>query len=114
MFYEEVSGTLFCGDLVSQIGAGPAITSDDLLEAAILTEEVFHQTSLGPAVPETYRQLADLAPQRLAIMHGSSYDGDCAKLLRDMADVFETRFGCGSAVPAQTLPGHASPVGAQA
>jgi flavorubredoxin len=119
MFYEEVSGTLFCGDLVSQIGAGPAITSDDLLDAAILAEDVFHQTSIGPAVPATYRRLADLAPQRLAVMHGSSYDGDCATLLRNLADVYETRFGCGSltpaeVAPAQTLPGHESPVGAQA
>jgi len=119
MFYEEVSGTLFCGDLVSQIGTGPAITSDDLLEAAILAEDVFHQTSSGPNVPATYRRLAELAPQRLAIMHGSSYDGDCATLLRDLADVYETRFGCGGTLPLETLPGqalpgHDAPVGAQA
>jgi hypothetical protein len=25
---------------------------------------------------------------------GSSYEGDCARLLRDMADVYERRFGC--------------------
>jgi len=114
MFYEEVSGTLFCGDLVSQLGTGPAITSDDLLEAAILAEDVFHQTSSGPNVPATYRRLAELAPQRLAIMHGSSYDGDCATLLRELADVYETRFGCGGALPAQALPGHDAAVGAQA
>src|SRR5436305_4899273 len=84
MFYEEVSGTLFCGDLVSQIGDGPAITNADLLDAAIEAEDLFHQTSLGPAVPATYRRLADLNPQRLAVMHGSSYEGDCATLLRQM------------------------------
>ena len=112
MFYEEVSGTLFCGDLVSQIGAGPAITSDDLLDAAILAEDVFHQTSIGPNVPATYRRLAELAPQRLAIMHGSSYDGDCATLLRSLADVYEQRFGCATALPQQPLPGHESLVGA--
>ena len=118
MFYEEVSGTLFLGDLVTQTGDGPAITSEDLLDAAIEAEDLFHQTSLGPAVPATYRRLADLNPQRLAVMHGSSYDGDCATLLRDMADVFETRFGCGTtSVPVQTpstetLPGHVAPVGA--
>jgi hypothetical protein len=32
-------------------------------------------------------------------MHGSSYNGDCARLLRDLADVFESRFGCGSEAP---------------
>jgi flavorubredoxin len=113
MFYEEVSGTLFCGDLVTQLGNGPAITGDDLVDAAIAAEDLFHQTSLGPAVPATYRRIADLAPKRLAIMHGSSYDGDCASLLRTMADVYETRYGCGTeTVPAQTLPGHDLPVGA--
>jgi len=113
MFYEEVSGTLFCGDLVSQVGDGPAITNDDLLDAAIVAEDLFHQTSMGPAVPATYRRLADLAPQRLAVMHGSSYDGDCATLLRNLADVYDTRYGCAT-IPAQPLPGHDNLVGADA
>jgi flavorubredoxin len=112
MFYEQETGTLFCGDLLTQLGDGPAVTCDDLVEAAVVAEEAFHQTSLGPAVPETYRRLADLAPRRLAIMHGSSYEGDCAALLRTMAEVYEERFGCaGPAVPSQPLPGHDNPVG---
>ena len=113
LLFEQESGTLFVGDLATQLGDGPAITGDDLLEQAIVAEEVFHQTSLGPAVPTTYRRLADLAPQRLAIMHGSSYDGDCATLLRSLADVYEQRFGCvDGSVPAQPLPGHDELVGA--
>jgi flavorubredoxin len=112
MFYEEVSGTLFCGDLVTQLGNGPALTGDDLVEAAIAAEDLFHQTSLGPAVPATYRRIAELSPKRLAIMHGSSYEGDCGRLLRSMADVYETRYGCAGTVPAQSLPGHAAAVGA--
>jgi flavorubredoxin len=115
MFFEEETRTLFCGDLLTQLGNGPALTGEDLLEAAIAAEDVFHQTSLGPAVPQTYRRLADLAPQRLAIMHGSSYEGDCAALLRAAADVYEERFGCGpgGAQANGPLPGHARPVGAQ-
>jgi hypothetical protein len=70
------------------------------------------QTSLGPAVPATSRRLADLHPTRLAIMHGSSYDGDCPALLRAMADVYEQRYGCGTVdIPAQPLPAHDAPVG---
>jgi flavorubredoxin len=112
MFFEQETGTLFLGDLLTQLGNGPAITSADLLDGAIAAEDLFHQTSLGPAVPETYRRLADLNPTRLAIMHGSSYDGDCAALLRSMADVYEQRYGCTSAaIPAQPLPAHDSPVG---
>lgn len=110
VLYEQESGTLFCGDLVTQLGDGPAVTDADLLEAAIAAEELFGQTSLGAAVPATYRRLADLEPQTLAVMHGSSYNGDCAALLRQLADVYEQRFGCVSA-PAQPLPAHALPVG---
>ena len=49
-------------------------------------------------------------------MHGSSFEGDCATLLRAMADVYAERYGCASAdaaaeLPAQALPGHDAPVG---
>ena len=113
MFFEEETRTLFLGDLLTQVGDGPAITGEDLLDAAIAAEDLFHQTSLGPAVPATYRRIADLNPQRLAIMHGSSFEGDCATLLRTMADVYEERYGCGTGVPAQALPGHDQLVGSQ-
>jgi len=113
MFFEPETGTLFCGDLLTQLGNGPPVTSDDILAGAIAAEELFRQTSLGPAVPATYRRLADLEPSRLAIMHGSSYEGDCAAMLRAMADVYEQRFECGAAgaVPAQPLPGHEAAAG---
>ena len=94
LLFEEQTGTLLCGDLLTQIGDGPAITGADLLDGAIEAEEIFGQTSRGPAVPATMRRLADLEPKTLAIMHGSSFNGDCAALLRNMADVYEQRFGC--------------------
>jgi flavorubredoxin len=97
MLLERETGTLFCGDLLTQLGDGPPVTGGDILGAAIAAEETFRQTSLGPAVPATYRQLADLGPRQLAIMHGSAYDGDCPALLRVMADVYEQQFGCGAA-----------------
>jgi flavorubredoxin len=97
VLYEQQSETLFCGDLVTQLGNGPAVTDADLVDAAITAEEVFGQTSLGPAIPATYRRLAELRPKTLAIMHGSSYNGDCSALLLRMADVYEQRFGCRAA-----------------
>jgi flavorubredoxin len=111
MFFEEQTRTLFLGDLCTQVGNGPAVTDRDLVDDAIAAEELFMQTSLGPAVPATYRRLADLAPSTLAVMHGSSYNGDCATLLRTLADAYETRFGCTATVPAQPLPAHVSAVG---
>lgn len=103
MLFEQETGTLFCGDLLSQTGDGPAVTSDSIRDAAIATEQLFMQTSMGPAVPATYRRIADLEPHRLAIMHGSSYDGDCAPLLREMADVYEQQFGCSGALAGATV-----------
>jgi flavorubredoxin len=97
MLYEQVTGTLFCGDLVSQAGEGPAVTTEDVYDGAVATEELFLQTSMGPAVPATYRRIAELSPQRLAIMHGSTYEGDCRSLLLRLADTYETRFHCGMA-----------------
>jgi flavorubredoxin len=112
VFFEQETATLFCGDLVTQLGDGAAVTDSDLLEAAIAAEDLFRQTSLGPAVPATYRRLADLEPRTLAVMHGSSFNGDCPALLRAMADVYEQRFGCAAGnVPAQHLPAHDLPVG---
>ena len=110
VFFEQETATLFCGDLVSQLGDGPAVTDTDLVEAAIAAEDLFGQTSLGPAVPATYRRLAALEPRTLAVMHGSSYSGDCAALLRTLADLYEQRSSRAPDHP-QPLPAHALPVG---
>lgn len=111
VFFEQVTHTLFCGDLCTQLGDGDPVTDHDLLEGAITAEETFWQTAMGPAIPAAYRRLADLDPTTLAVMHGSSYNGDCPRLLRDLADIYENRFGCRTAPP-QALPGHDGPIGA--
>lgn len=89
--HEETTGTLFCGDLLSQVGQPAAITGDDLLEAAGAAEDMFRSTALTPQTPVSIRALADLAPDRLAVMHGSSYEGDAAGVLRGLADDYERR-----------------------
>ncbi|MFI9408312.1 oxygen-binding di-iron domain-containing protein [Nocardia gamkensis] len=91
VLYEETTGVLFCGDLMTQLGNGPALTSSDLVERAGVAEDVFHPTSLGPAVPAALNRLAGLAPTTLAIMHGSSFAGDGATALRDLASVYQAR-----------------------
>lgn len=89
--FEETTGTLLCGDLLSQVGDGPALATVDLLEAAAQTEDMFGATCLTPNTAPTIRRLAALAPRTLAIMHGSSYKGDAAKALLDLADDYEHR-----------------------
>jgi hypothetical protein len=82
---------MFCGDLMTQVGEGPAITGDDLLEAAVVAEDMFGATCLTPQTAASIRVLADLSPQRLAIMHGSSFEGDGGAALRALADEYERR-----------------------
>ncbi len=89
LVYEEITGTLFCGDLFTQLGQGPAITTDSILEAAIAAENAFQSTSLTPATGSTIRTLAALKPRRLAVMHGSCYSGDCAAMLLKLAAYYE-------------------------
>ncbi|MBF6438074.1 MBL fold metallo-hydrolase [Nocardia cyriacigeorgica] len=91
VLYEQDTGVLFCGDLMSQLGNGPALTAADLVEPAAVAEDVFHATSLGPAVPAALRKLAQLRPTTLAIMHGSSFVGDGATALLALADEYEQR-----------------------
>jgi flavorubredoxin len=92
VLYEETTGTLLSGDLFTQTGNPPALTSEDLVDDAIAAENVFHASSLAPAVPATLRQLAELRPRTLAVMHGASYAGDGAAALRSLADAYEAEF----------------------
>ena len=91
VLYEEVTGTLFCGDLFSHLGNGPAVVSSDVVEPADQAEAMFASTCLTPTTAPTIRTLADLEPRTLAIMHGSSYSGDCATALRELADRYANR-----------------------
>ncbi|TNE90463.1 MAG: MBL fold metallo-hydrolase [Deltaproteobacteria bacterium] len=91
VLFEETTRTLFCGDLFTHFGDGPALTSEDLVPAAMMAEDAFHSTGASPAVGATLRMLAQLEPKVLAIMHGSSFEGDCAALLRRLADAYDAR-----------------------
>jgi flavorubredoxin len=89
VLFEETTGTLLCGDLFSQVGSGPALTTADVVEPALAAEHMFHFTSLAPHSANTMRALGDLNPTTLAIMHGSSYQGDGKAALYDLAAEYE-------------------------
>ncbi len=91
VLYEETTGTLFCGDLLSQVGDGPAVTENDLVAAAVAAEDMFQASCLTPQTAPTVRRLAELAPTTLAIMHGSSFKGDTGTALLALADDYERR-----------------------
>ena len=85
VLFEESSGTLFCGDLFTHTGNGPALTESDIVAPSIATEDFFQYTALCPSTAPAIRKLADLAPRKLAVMHGSSFAGDAAAALRSLA-----------------------------
>ncbi|MEO6654007.1 MAG: MBL fold metallo-hydrolase [Ilumatobacteraceae bacterium] len=89
VLFEETTGTLLCGDLFSQVGAPKAITTDSLVDPAIAAEQMFHATCLAPHTAETLRELGDLEPTTLAVMHGSSYHGDGRRALHELAAAYE-------------------------
>jgi flavorubredoxin len=89
--YEETSGTLLCGDLFTQVGRASALTSDDIVAPAIAAEDLFRFSTLHPSTGRTIRRLAELAPQRLALMHGPTFVGDGAAALRALGDDYDRR-----------------------
>ena len=89
VLFEETTGTLFCGDLFTHVGQVEPLTRESIVESAMIAEELFHATSLGPSTAPTIRRLAELAPSRLAVMHGSSFEGDGAQQLHQLADRYE-------------------------
>jgi flavorubredoxin len=91
VLYEETTQTLLCGDLFTQLGNPPATTTDDILEAAAMAEDVFGATCLTPQTGSTIRGLAALAPTTLAVMHGSCFQGDGASALVALADAYDAR-----------------------
>jgi flavorubredoxin len=89
VFFEETTRTLMCGDLFSQVGAGPALTTDDVVEPALAAERMFHAACLAPHTVQTLRTLGELGPTTMAIMHGPSFQGDGKRALYELAAGYE-------------------------
>ncbi|HWV52882.1 MBL fold metallo-hydrolase [Pseudorhodoplanes sp.] len=91
VMFEESTGTLLCGDLFTQVGNGPALTSGDIVGPAIAAEDMFKYSALAPGMGATIRSLAKTAPKTLALMHGPSFSGDGAAALHALADDYDRR-----------------------
>lgn len=89
LLFEETTKTLFCGDLFTHTGDRPAMTAADIVGAAEATEKLFGATCLTPTTAPTIRKLATLESTTLALMHGSSYNGNTTKALDDLAAMYE-------------------------
>jgi flavorubredoxin len=99
VLFEESERTLFCSDLFHQWGNHEPTTSDSVMERC---KDALLQSEAGPFanyVPYTHHTgrvletLAEYSPKTLAIMHGSTYYGDGAKALVDLATVMRDVLG---------------------
>ncbi|WP_034348725.1 MBL fold metallo-hydrolase [Noviherbaspirillum massiliense] len=80
---ETSTGTLLCGDLFTQGGAGKlAVTEDDILEPSEAFRQPMDYFSHTRHAGALIEKLASEAPATLACMHGSAWKGDGAALLR--------------------------------
>jgi flavorubredoxin len=85
VLYEETTATLLCGDLLTHAGPAAALTTGDVVSPALAAEEMFHAMTMAPQTTATLHALADLGPTTLALMHGSSFQGDGGSVLRELA-----------------------------
>lgn len=91
LLLEESTGTLLCGDLFTQYGAGPETTAGDVVGPAIAAEDVAGYSSLHPTMGATMRRLAGLSPKTLALMHGPAFTGDCPAALNALGEAYDRR-----------------------
>jgi flavorubredoxin len=96
---EETLGTLFCSDLFHQWGLHEPLTHSSIIDRArqaLIESEAGPFANYVPYTQHTGRVLHSLAeynPKTLATMHGSSYTGDGAKALRELAIVMREVLG---------------------
>ena len=82
VMFEETTGTLFCGDLFTRFGESePTTRRRPRRGRARRLRQFGAPTALMPTTAPAIRGLADLGVKTLALMHGPSYQGDCAKQL---------------------------------
>ena len=99
MFFEETERTLLCSDLFHHFGDVEPLTEADLVgrtRPAMVRLQAGPLAGYMPYTPQTrtvLHGLADLQPKTLAVMHGSSYTGDCEQALRDLDEVMRETLG---------------------
>jgi flavorubredoxin len=99
VLFEESERTLFCSDLFHQWGRREPATADSIMERckdALLESEAGPFANYVPYTHHTGRvlhTLAEYSPKTLAAMHGSTFYGDGAQALRDLATVMRDVLG---------------------
>jgi flavorubredoxin len=90
MMFDEVTGTLFSGDLFTQPGQGArALTRDDILGPSEAFRQPMDYFAHAPQTLATLARLAAMHPRTLACMHGSAWQGNGAALLSSLAQALK-------------------------
>jgi len=99
LLFEETQRTLLCSDLFHQNGDVEASTSADVVGRFKQTLVEYQQGPLAHYLPytpntePTLQRLAALKPRTLAAMHGSTFVGDGAQALADLAQAMRDVLG---------------------
>jgi flavorubredoxin len=99
LLFEETQRVLFCSDLFHHNGDCEPLTETDILgrvRESILAYQAGPLMDYMPYTPNTrplLEGLAALQPRTLAIMHGSSFQGDAARALIDLDGVMKETLG---------------------
>jgi len=99
VLFEETQKTLFCSDLFHQAGDVEPLTSADVVGRSHQALKEYQTGILAEYMPYTpltaknLEKLAHLEPRTLAIMHGSSFTGNCARALDDLNLILRDVFG---------------------
>ena len=94
VLFDVSTGTLLCGDLFTQPGAGMApVTETEVLSASETMRGMMDYYAHATSTTAILERLAKLHPSMLACQHGSAYRGDGASLLCELAITIEKESG---------------------
>ena len=86
LMMDTTTRTFFCGDLFTQGGAGEvAVTEADILGPSEAFRAPMDYYAHAPQTGAILERLAQEKPTTLAVMHGSAWRGDGARMLRELA-----------------------------
>ena len=86
LMLDVATRTFFCGDLFTQGGAGDvALTESDILGPSEAFRAPMDYFAHAPQTAAILERFAAERPTTLAVMHGSAWRGDGARLLRELS-----------------------------
>jgi flavorubredoxin len=99
VLFDETTRTLLCSDLFHHEGENEAITDGDIIGRVRQAMRNMQASPMPQYMPwgthtaRLFDNLAALKPDTLAVMHGSSFQGNCERAIRDLQVVTREEMG---------------------